>query len=444
MGEFNVKQFLPRSLYGRSLMILIAPILIIQAFTAFMFLDRHWDTMTQRLAGALAGEIAIIADRYEKSPYSDNAQMVADYAAEYLDITVQYSEGGVLSDHFDHARFYTGWAYTVKDSLAAALDEKVRRPYHIDLSIKEKWVQIFIQLDNGVLTVNAPIRRLFSSSGYIFLLWMVGTTIIMMVIAILFMRNQVRPIRRLAIAAERYGKGIDVPYLKPSGAREVRAAIASFGKMKERLDRQIQQRTSMLAGVSHDLRTPLTRMKIQLSMDEGNEALQELKKDVQDMERMIDSYLEFVRGDGDEIPERLSLSDFVERVVENVKRGGASITVERHEDAMVMLRPLAFERCLLNILNNAEKHAQTIWVRIAVRDDLAEIIVDDDGPGVSEDLYDDVFKPFFRAEESRNQKTGGVGLGLSIAKDIAQSHGGDITLSRSDRGGLRVTISLPL
>lgn len=442
MSEPRIKKILPRSLLGRSMMILVTPVLIIQAFTTFMFFDRHWDTVTERMAFALAGEVAIIADRYEKDPSPQSVEMVTGYVSEYLDVDVRFEPGATITQK--HHR-YVFWTKIVADSLSLALDEKLNKPHNITLSIPEKWLEIDIQLDNGVLHVSAPIRRLFSSSSYIFLLWMIGSSIMMLVIAIIFMRNQIRPIRKLAVAAERFGKGQDVLFLKPSGAREVRAAARAFLTMKERLDRQIQQRTSMLAGVSHDLRTPLTRMKIELEMMGEREDVTNLKQDLEDMERMIDAYLEFVRGEGDEELQRVDLKDFTEGVVDAMMRSDHKIHCNIEEGISIMLRPVAFQRCLNNLIGNALKYADNVWIDgFKTQQNTILLLIEDDGPGVDEKHYEDLFRPFFRLETSRNKKTGGIGLGLPIAQDIVNGHGGDISLDRGSKGGLRVRIELPL
>lgn len=438
-----LKQYLPRSLFGRSLLILVTPVFIIQVFTTYMFFNRHWDEMTGRLSHALAGEIAVISERYEQQRDYSFPDPVTVYAARYLDLDVRFEHGGTMTEQ---QKKYHVWEGIVVKSLSKAMEEKVRRPYRIDLSIRDKWVQIMVQLDNGVLHVSCPHRRLFSSSGYIFLLWMAGSSILMVIIAILFMRNQIRPIRKLAVAAEWYGKGRDVSFFKPSGAREVRAAAKAFQTMKERIDRQIQQRTAMLAGVSHDLRTPLTRMKLQAAMMGDSREAQDLRADIEEMERMINAYLDFARGAGQEEPARTDLAAFVRRVAQSAARGKDTVYVETQEDIVLMIRPVAFERCLNNLIGNALAYAQHVWIglRRDAESGMAVLTIDDDGPGIPPHQMEDVFKPFFRGDASRSKKTGGVGLGLPIAQDIVHGHGGEISLSRSDKGGLHVLITLPL
>lgn len=300
---------------------------------------------------------------------------------------------------------------------------------------------------DGVLSVMSPERRLFTPTSYIFILWMVGSAIVLFAVAILFMRNQIRPIKRLAIAADALGKGRDVSNFKMEGATEVRQAASAFLLMRERIQRQINQRTEMLAGVSHDLRTPLTRMKLALDMIEDPDLdpeVEELKADVAEMEEMIEGYLAFARGEGTEAVQPTDLTRLLNEVAAGARREGTEVTLTAPEGLSLPLRPNAVRRCIANLLVNAGRHAGTAWVKAERKDGVIEITVDDDGPGIPAYLRDDVFKPFFRVDSSRNLDTGGSGLGLTIARDVARSHGGDITLDDSPYGGLRAVIRLPI
>lgn len=437
--KLSIKTFLPRTLMGRSLMILTVPVLLIQVIATYIFFDRHWSKMTDRLSYAVAGEIAMIADQAESSPGSDAVDDLSGHAARALDLLVSFEDGKTLEGDKDAERLSS-----LAAQLGEALRNQVRRPYAIDVDMHEKWINVSIQERNGVLHVSVPQRRLFSSSGYIFLLWMIGVSIVLLAIAILFMRNQIRPIRRLSVAAERFGRGLDIPAsFKPEGAYEVRQAARAFLDMHERIRRQIQQRTSMLAGVSHDLRTPLTRMKLQAAMMEKSADVEALKSDIADMERMIDAYLDFARGAGGEVAVRVDMKEMLERIVAASRRLGAEIDLSTEGDLSLPLRPVAFERCLNNIVGNARKYAKHIWIYASRVDGHIGITVDDDGPGIPGDKFEEMFKPFVRGEPSRNPSTGGVGLGLPIAQDIVHSHGGRIWLDKSLRGGLRVCIELP-
>lgn len=449
----SLKRFLPNSLLGRSLLILVTPILLIQIITTYVFFDRHWNRMSERLAFAVAGEIAVMADYIEAQGDDETSRGIADYARRYLAMNVLFVPGAPL--HFDEIQHVKrdNPATEAKESiiygfLSEALDKQVGRPYTIRIDIEEKGVQVAVALQNGVLEVSLPSRRLFTTSGYAFLLWMFGVSLVLLVVAILFMRNQIRPIRRLAIAAARFGKGRDVSAsFKPEGAREVRQAAESFLKMQERIKRQIDQRTAMLSGVSHDLRTPLTRMKLQVEMLQACPDVDALKSDIADMETMIGAYLDFVRGDGEEQVEPVDVSVLLEMVVASDKtREDGAFHLDVAPGLVVPLRPVAGKRCLENLLGNARKYASSVWVT-AARDEAGEnliLTIDDDGPGIAPENREDVFKPFYRVESSRNLSTGGVGLGLPIAQDIIHAHGGEIFLEDSAHGGLRVRVTLPL
>lgn len=446
-----LKKILPHTLFGRSLMILVTPILLIQIITVYVFFERHWSRMTDRLAFGVAGEIAMLAGEIESGADAGTFQTLTVQAGQNLDLLLSYEPGATLgegdSGGFDGLNGYRAFKnHTIQTTLARALEAKVRRPYRINVDRREKWVEVSLKLENGVLRVSLPRRRLFSSSGYVFLLWMMGTSLVLLAVAVLFMRNQVRPIRRLAVAAERFGKGQDVPAaFRPEGAREVRQAAAAFLEMHARIKRQIEQRTAMLSGVSHDLRTPLTRMKLQAAMMENSPDTAALQADIADMERMIDAYLDFARGAGGEQAEHSNLNEILDRIVSNEKRQGVAVTLEAEPDLSLHLRPVAFARGLANIVRNAAKYGGgRVWVTARRRDGTVDIAVDDDGPGIPDDQREDVFRPFYRGDESRNPETGGVGLGLSIARDVAHSHGGDITLGPSAKGGLRVVLRVPV
>lgn len=440
--RFGIKKILPRTLFGRSLLIMVTPVILVQAISVYIFFDRHWSKMTERLAYALAGEIAVIASRIEGNDDPDYIRELSSMSAQYLGLLVSYEPHATLPEA---ERGFSSDSL-VSRKLAAALNEQVRRPFRLVVDADEKWIEVRVALKDGVLSISSPQRRMFSSTGYIFLLWMISSAIILMAIAVLFMRNQIRPIRRLAVAAERIGKGRELPAnFKAEGAREVRQAAQAFIDMHERITRQIAQRTAMLAGVSHDLRTPLTRLKLQVAMMPQSPDTEAMKRDIDDMERMLNAYLDFVRGEGGEASVRVDLKDMLERLVGDARRMGTDIALSISGDLNISLRAMAFERCLANIIGNARKYAKNIWVG-ALREDGEHIVVvvDDDGPGIPEDQFEDVFKPFVRVEKSRNAATGGVGLGLSIAQDIVHSHGGEIWLEKSPRGGLRACIRLPV
>ena len=438
----SIKRYLPRSLFARSLLILTLPVILILVISTYIFFERHWERMAGRLAMAVAGEVAFLVEQVKHNKNEKYLSKLTGDSIRHMQISMKYVENGEIQP--DPVR-YIGRGDIIKKILSQELEHKLRYPYRILVDTKEKWIQVQVQLEGGALIVTSPERRLFSSSGYVFLIWMIGVSAVLLVVAVLFMRNQIRPIKRLAIAAERFGKGREVSFFKLEGAREVRQAARAFLGMRERINRQIQQRTAMLAGVSHDLRTPLTRIKLQAEMMGDHEDAKALKSDVEDMQRMIDAYLQFTKGEGNEETQRIDVLDMVERLSASFARSSFNIDVQsKGENFSLWLRPVAFERCLSNILSNAQKYAGAAWVNVQGNDEIITIVVDDDGPGIDEAYYDDVFKPFFREEKSRNTKTGGVGLGLPIAQDIILAHGGDIRLGKSSKGGLSVKIELPV
>ena len=331
-----------------------------------------------------------------------------------------------------------------EDVLTKALQDIIRHPFRIDSETLKRHVIVQVQLSNSVLQLIVSRKRLFSSTTYVFVLWMVGTSLILFGVATIFMRNQVKPIRRLAAAADNLGKGRDVTQFKPEGAQEVRQAAAAFLAMRERIMRQISQRTDMLSGVSHDLRTPLTRMKLQLAMLKQVDGIEELSGDIEEMEHMLEGYLAFARGEGAEAPRPSNVSTVLDEIVAQAHRKSSAIDLHTEGELLVPLRPQAFKRCITNLIDNAIRYANHVSVRAGMRGNAIEITVDDDGPGIPEDQREEVFRSFYRIENSRNPETGGVGLGLTIARDVARAHGGDITLSDSPLGGLRARVRLPL
>lgn len=434
-----IKRFLPRSLLGRSVLIIVMPLVLLQIVSAYVFYQSHWGKISDRLAQSVAGDVVAIVELLQQYPSPEARRATLNLAAGAFGFDVRFLEGEILANVPAEPR---GSGFD--EDFVDALRESLTKPFKVDAVSSDRDVSVSIQLSDGVLEIVTSRKRLFSSTTYIFVIWMVGTAMILFGVAAIFMRNQVRPIRRLAAAANNFGKGRDSPTFKPEGATEVRLAAAAFIAMRDRIKRQIAQRTDMLSGVSHDLRTPLTRMKLQLEMLGGTKGVDHLKSDIADMERMLEAYLAFARGEGDETPVPTSISDMLEDVIGMARRKGAMIDLHTEGAIVVPVRPNAFRRCVTNLVENAGRYAQHVSVRAGQRGEMVEITVDDDGPGIPEDKREDAFRPFYRIENSRNPETGGVGLGLTIARDVVRSHGGDILLGDSPAGGLRARIVLPI
>ena len=433
-----IKRFLPGSLLGRSLLIIVVPLVLLQVVSGFIFYESHWDKVTLRLARNLAGDVATLIDLMNQNPEVSDRSWIFALAANHMHISATFRDGDGLTGESVKAEGI------VEEMLVRAMREYVGRPFRIDTRSMSKHVAVHVQLGEGVLEIITTRKRLFSSTTSIFVMWMVGTSMILFGLATIFMRNQVKPIRRLALAADTFGKGRDAPNFKPEGADEVRRAAAAFISMRERIQRQISQRTEMLAGVSHDLKTPLTRMKLQLELLGADGGVSELKGDVGEMEHMLEGYLAFARGEGEEQPVPTNLTALLDDVVTQARRNGAK-AIDFHGEGEIMLpvKRAALKRCVTNLVENATRHAGHVSVRAGLRKDAVEITVDDDGPGIPEDQRDEAFRPFIRLERSRKPGTGGVGLGLTIARDVARGHGGDIELGTSPSGGLRVRVHLP-
>jgi two-component system osmolarity sensor histidine kinase EnvZ len=437
--NLSFKRYLPHSLFGRAILILVMPLIIVQCVAAFVFYDRVWDTVTRRLAAAVAGEIGMMVQLIGRYPDPATRTWLFENASAQMTVRFTLQENGILAN----AGPQVG-SGILERTLVNALNERVRRPFRLDVWTDPRDVQIDIQLPEGVLFVRTPRERLFTTTTYVFILWMVGSSLILFAIASAFMRNQVRPIRQLAIAAEEFGKGRDVLDFKPYGATEVRRAAAAFVVMRERIRRFIAQRTDMLAGVSHDLRTPLTRMKLELAMLSDNPSVAGLKTDVSDMERMVESYLAFVRGEGEEQTEQTDLAKLLEDIAVGARREGHSVSLTAESDLTLPLRQHAIKRCLINLVANATRHAAQVAITAGRRGQAIEVLIDDDGPGIPPEQREEVFKPFYRLDPSRNPATGGVGLGLTIARDVVSGHGGSVQLDNSPLGGLRARIRLPV
>src|SRR5271166_6278034 len=435
----SVKQFLPRSLLGRTLLIMLVPLVLVQAIALQLFYGNHLDIVSRRLSSAIAGEIAYTVELMRQYQSPADRERVLEIARRQFSLDITMEPGAALEQ-----RKWKNVLGPMDDDLAAALTEKFNAPFTMDWTSDPQSVLIRLQLPDGVLHVAAPRKRLAVGTLFLFVGWLVGSALLLFVIAALFMRNQVRAIRRLARSAEAFGMGRDVPPIRPEGASEVRQAAAAFNRMQERIRRFLAQRTEMLAGVSHDLRTPLTRLRLALAMMPANDAVKqdiaEMTADLEEMERMIEGYLAFARGEGAEQAEPVDLSMMLNEVATAARRGGgAQVDLNVPRSLTLPLRSDAMRRAITNLVDNAKRHAHHVLLAAMPHGSRnIEVTVDDDGPGIPPDRRESVFRPF------ESSASGGTGLGLTIARDIIRAHGGDITLEDSPLGGLRARIRLPV
>jgi two-component system osmolarity sensor histidine kinase EnvZ len=438
-STFSLREVMPKGLYARALLIIIVPMVVLQSVIAFVFMERHWNTVTQRLSGAVVQDIAALIEIYTTYPQDPDLGQIRRIALEKLGLNVDFLPVSDMPPPGPKPFFSL-----LDQALSEEISKKIGKPFWIDTVGRSALVEIRVKLDNTVLRVFARRNAAYASNSEIFLIWMVGTAVVLLTVAILFLHNQIRPILRLADAAESFGKGREVPNFRPRGAREVRRAAAAFVEMKSRIERVIEQRTAMLAGVSHDLRTILTRFKLELALLGDSREIEAMKKDVDEMGRMLEAYLAFARGDSGEQSAPSDISALLDELKADVERNSQRARVDFHGYAIVTVRPAAFKRCLANLVSNAARFAETIALTGHRDHRWLTITVDDDGPGVPNAMREEVFKPFLRLDDARNQDEGGTGLGLAIARDIARSHGGDITLADSPLGGLRATVIVPV
>jgi two-component system osmolarity sensor histidine kinase EnvZ len=434
-----VRGVMPTGLYARSLLIIVTPMVILQSVVAFVFMERHWNTVTRRLSAAVTQDVASLIDIYQNFADSPDQAILRRIAQQRLGLVVDFLPGTDLPPPGPKPFFSL-----LDQALSREISRQIARPFWIDTVGRSALVEIRITLDNAVMRVFAPRNAAYASNSEIFLFWMVGTSLVLLGVSVLFLRNQIRPILTLADAAESFGKGREVPGFRPRGAREVRRAANAFLEMKRRVERTMEQRTTMLAGVSHDLRTVLTRFKLELALIGESPEVEALKKDVDEMGRMLEAYLAFARGDAGEQSAPTDMAAFLEELKADAERHGHKASVVFHGHPVVTVRPAAFKRCLANLMSNAARFANTISITGHRDHRWLTVTVDDDGPGIPASKREEVFRPFLRLDDARNQDEGGTGLGLAIARDIARSHGGDIMLGDSPLGGLRVTVRVPV
>ena len=433
---------LPRGLLARTLLIMLLPLVVLQGVALQLFYGGHLDVISRRLSAGLAGDVAFVAHLLDHATETERTRILRE-GNWRLGVSLGFEPGEQMGT--PPARQPWMPFLPLEEDLDHALRERMNFPFDADWHSDPQSIVIRVQIASGVLSVESPRKRLFSTTLYVFVLWLVGSALLLAGIAVLFMKNQVRAIRRLAEASESFGLGRDTPAIKPEGAREVRQAALAFNAMQERILRFVNQRTEMLAGISHDLRTPLTRMRLAIAMlprtPETEEDLGALNQDLEEMERMVESYLAFARGEGTEAPRPADLVELVEEMAAKARRSGATVDVVLPRSLVLPLRADALKRALGNLLDNARRHARRIAIGAAALQEAgrnwAEVTVDDDGPGIPAADRAEAFRPFTTGSAT------GTGLGLAIARDIVRAHGGEILLEESPMGGLRARIRLP-
>ena len=428
------KKLIPASLLGRSLIIVFVPLITLVILTVLVFYQTSWNIISKRLTQSVVADINVVVKLIDQ-----NRKFTAmSFAKEDFKMEVSYIKNTDLNPlSFRPARGILSFR------LRQALEE-LNKPFFYDLSNLDKGAKIAIQLDQDLLIINVNKDRLYSESAFVFLLWMMFASLVLLIVAFFFMKGQIRPLKRLAIIAETFGRGLDAPELKGSGALEIRQTTNAFNQMRTRIKRFLKQRTDMLAGVSHDLRTPLTRMKLQLSLMTNDSAKKELENDINEMTAMLDSYVSFVRGEAPEPIDQIKINEFIEDICKSIKIKDQKLITNINSFIETSGRPLQLKRSIMNVIENSLRYAKKIRVDVSNNDESCFIEISDDGDGIPEKNYEDVFKPFFTLDPSRNKLKGESGLGMTIARDIVRSHGGDIKLSKSDLGGLKTTINLPL
>ena len=431
----KLKKISPNSLYTRSLIIIIAPIVVLQAILTFVFLERHWQLVTKKLSSSVVSEIGMIIKMQKET----DQETISSYAKEFYDISINYYSNQEIS--LDNNIPKT----IVERTLVREIGERLDTKTWVQDFPEEKKVKVIIPLGSSIIEFLIPRRNVYATNSHIFLVWMVISSILILSIAILFLRQQIKPIEKLAKAAESFGMGKKIENFKPSGASEVRKAADAYIKMQERIEKFIEQRTLMLAGVSHDLRTPLTRIKLQLEMLSKNRENEELLKDVDEMQYMLETYLDFSQTVSSEESSLVNINKLIEEVIETSKDENNFIVFKplKKNEINHKCKYIALKRCIINIINNAKAYGDKIIIKLSESDYEININIEDNGPGISEKDYQKALKPFQRLDSSRNQNIAGSGLGLSISQDIIKTLDGNLNLSKSEMGGLKVEINLP-
>ena len=407
-----------------------------QIVVAYIFFNAHWATVTASLSDSVAADVSLAVDLYKQAPTPERAAALNEMMQPHMELSVDLRDDDAFLT-VQRRSFFSALDKTLQRSLNQSLSD----PFWFDTTRYPNHIDIRVKVDEGTLTFIAARERVFARTGFVFIFWLFLASMALTLISVYFIRNQARTIAKLAAAADAFGKGQDLDGFRPSGAAEVRQAGQSFMKMRQRISRFMDQRTDLLAGVSHDLRTPLTRLKLHLAMQKNSDENRAARDDLKEMEKMLDGYLDFARGQSDEESEDVGLNSFLAQLVEKFQ--SEKVEFLPGSDRHIQLKPTMMNRALTNILTNACKYGQKVEIKTSLETRHTVICIEDDGPGIPADQHEDVFKPFVRLDTARNQNIEGTGLGLSIARDIVRSHGGTIKLSAADLGGLKVEIRLP-
>jgi len=429
-----IKKIIPSTLIGRSIIIIFVPIIIIVLLTSFVFYQTSWSIISKRLTESVAADINVLV-KLINNDLTDNAVNIANQ-----DFKMKIN---IINDKQLLASKFSLNSGILSNRLNQSLSN-LKKKFDYDLSNLEEGVLIYVQIDNDILEINVDKDRLYSESAFVFLLWMIFASIILFFMSYFLMSRQLRPLKRLAIIAETFGRGLDAPDIKTAGAYEIRQTANAFNQMRTRIKRFLKQRTEMLAGVSHDLRTPLTRMKLQISLMKDEKAKSELEVDINEMTSMLDSYVSFVKTESPEPIETIIINELIGDIIKTVEKNGVELIIKEKNTIQTSGRQIQLKRAFNNIIDNSQRYAKKIEIILYTNEKDCVIEFNDDGEGIPRDKYEDVFKPFFTLDPSRNKLKGESGLGLTITRDIIRSHGGDVKLSESNLGGLQLKVLLPL
>jgi two-component system, OmpR family, osmolarity sensor histidine kinase EnvZ len=432
-----IKKILPQRLFYRSLIIVATPIILLQIIITVVFFDSLWIKANKGMTHSLVGEIKTLYDIYSDEELGQKQKIINLYNRNF-DFYISFEEDEFFKKN-DSERWYSPMDRSLRRELKTTFGTGA---YSFDTTSYKEQVAIKIKYKNGSLKIFFPKKRISPSSTRIFALWITLPGLLLIMIAIVFLKNQTRPIVKLAKAAESFGKGEYIKEFRPSGAKEIRQAAYEFDKMRKRITVHLNQRSEMLSGISHDLRTPLTRLKLQLALLKQQDLAKKMSDDIEEMERMLNEYLEFSRHQKNEETEKISLQDIIKDVVD--KYESKKIKTSTEDNIKINIRPNSIKRCLTNLIDNGLSYGNNVEINTKSSQNKTVIFIDDDGPGIPESEYKNVMKPFYRIDKSRGLNKSGVGLGLSITNDIIRSHGGDVSLDKSPLNGLRVKISLPL